>query len=40
LLDDLIDSLDEDCKKSLIVLRHLSDSGKIKQDVNKNTFFV
>ena len=40
LLDDLIDCLDEDCKKSLIVLRHLSDSGKIKQDVNKNTFFV
>jgi len=40
LLDDLIDNLNEDSKKSLIVLRYLCDSGKIKQDVNRNTFFV
>jgi len=38
--DELIDSLQEDSSKSLKVFRHLCDSGKIKQDSDKNTFFV
>lgn len=38
--DELIDSLQEDSSKGLKVFRHLCDSGKIKQDSDKNTFFV
>jgi len=40
LLDELIDSLDENDTKSLKVFRHLCDSGKIKQNPDKNTFFI
>lgn len=40
LLNELIDSIKEDSNKSLKVFRHLCDSGKIKQNPDKNTFFV
>jgi len=40
LLDELIDSLQESSAKSLKVFRHLCDAGKIKQNSDKNTFFV
>ena len=40
LLDELIDSLQESSTKSLTVFRHLCDSGQIKQNSDKNTFFV
>ncbi|HEY5499664.1 MAG TPA: ATP-dependent DNA helicase RecQ [Bacteroidales bacterium] len=40
LLDELIDSLQEASSKSLKVFRHLCDAGKIKQNSDKNTFFV
>lgn len=40
LLDELIDSLQENSSKCLKVFRHLCDSGKIHQNPDKNTFFV
>jgi len=40
LLDELIDSLQEESAKSLKVFRHLCDAGKIRHHPDKNTFFL
>jgi ATP-dependent DNA helicase, RecQ family len=40
LLETLIDSLGENSTKSIRVLRHMLDAGKIKQNPDKNTFFL
>lgn len=40
LLDSLIDSIQENSTKSLNVFRHLYDAGKIKQNPDKNTFYL